>query len=138
MLGVGGAHHAASWSWVDFIFTALGLWGSIAALVVGVALITLTLQRGLPRRKRRSSGDERREPPLFAETLLCIFARPKDREALLGDFEEYFERDCARGMSGRRASTLYWARVVHSIGPQMWQAFKRLGLFGLIAAALRR
>ena len=138
MLMMLAAHHAASWSWFDFIFTALGLWGSVAALVVGVAFITLTLQHGLPRRKRRSSGDERREPPLFAEALLCIFARPKDREALMGDLEELVARDCASDMSQRRAKARYRARVLHSLWPQIKQAIKRVGWAGLIAAVLRR
>jgi hypothetical protein len=84
------------------------------------------------------SRNERREPPWLAESLLCIFARAKDIEALMGDFEELFARDCASGMSKRRASARYWARVLRSIGPQMWQAIRRVGLLGLIAAALRR
>ena len=81
------------------------------------------------------------EPPGLAESLLCIFARTtraKDIDAIMGDFEELFARDCASGMSERRAAARYWARVLRSIGPQMWQAIKRIGLFGLIAAALKR
>ena len=81
------------------------------------------------------------EPPPLAESLLCIFARTtrvKDIDALMGDFEELFARDCASGMSKRRADTRYWSRVIRSIRPQLWQAFRRLGLFGLIAALLRR
>ena len=130
----GHAHHAASW--FDYIFSALGLGGSgVAALVVAAALITLTLQHGLPRRKRQSSGNERREPPWLAESLLCIFA--KDIEALIGDFKEYFGRDCAKG-SERRAVALYWARVLRSLRPQIWQWINRVGWAALIAAVLKR
>jgi hypothetical protein len=75
-------------------------------------------------------------PPRLAEFLLCIFARTKDIEALMGDFEELFERDCTSG-THRRAVIRYWARVIRSVGPQMWQAVKRVGWLGLIAAALR-
>ena len=78
------------------------------------------------------------EPPLLAESLLCIFARTKDIDALMGCFEEHFARDCASGMSQRRANVRYWSRVLHSIGPQILQAIRRVGLLGLIAAALRR
>jgi hypothetical protein len=73
-----------------------------------------------------------------AEVLLCIFARAKDREALMGDFEELFERDCASGMPRSRANARYWARVFNSVGPQICQFVKRVGLLGLIAAAFRR
>ena len=83
------------------------------------------------------SGDIR-EPPGVAEFLLCIFARAKDIDALMGDLEEDFARDRALGMSKRRAAARYWARVLRSVGPQMWQAIRRVGLLGLIAAALRR
>jgi len=144
-MGVMTPPHHAVVSWFDSIFSVLGLWGfGFAGLVLAslAALITLTAQNvllnGLYRRKRRISGNERREPPLLAESLLCIFARTKDIEALMGDFEERFARDCASGMSQRRAVFRYWSQVLRSIGPQMWQAIKRVGLLGLIAAALRR
>jgi hypothetical protein len=79
--------------------------------------------------------------PGLAESLLIIFARAtrtKDIDALAGDLEERFNRDCASGRSRRRAARRYWAHVVRSIGPQMCQAFRRLGWLGLIAAFLRR
>jgi len=84
-----------------------------------------------------SSGNERREPPWMAE-FLCAFARAKDIDALMGDFAELFARDCLAGMSQRRAVVRYWVRVLHSIGPQMSQAIRRVGVLGLLAAALRR
>lgn len=77
------------------------------------------------------------EPPWLAEFLLGAFARTRDIEALMGDFEEHFTRDCAR-MSQRRANVRYWSLVVRSIGPQFWQFIRRVGLLGLIAAVLRR
>jgi hypothetical protein len=86
-------------------------------------------------------GRDTLEPPGLAEILLCIFARTtrtKDIDALAGDFEERFARDCASGMSRRRAVRRYWGHVVRSIGPQMCQALRRLGWLGLIAAFLRR
>ncbi len=82
-------------------------------------------------------GDTR-EPPLLAEFLLGAFARTKDIDALLGDEEERFARNCASGMSDRRAAARYWARVLRSVWPQMWRAIKRAGWAGLIAAVLRR
>jgi hypothetical protein len=136
LTGAGGPpHHTAS----SFDSIAHSLPYGLAGLVVAVlGALTMTFVMKALWERRRSNGNGRREPPLFAEALLCVFARPKDREALMGDFEELFAQDCALGMSGRRASTRYWARVLRSIGPQMWQAVRRVGLLGLIAAALRR
>jgi hypothetical protein len=111
-------------AWVEFI-----TWGTM--IVGGVGLVL-----GLRRWKRGSSSNGRREVPGLAEFLLCIFARAKDIEALMGDFEEYFERDCASGMSERRAVVRYWARVLRSLWPQIWQWIKRVGWAGLIAAVL--
>jgi len=83
-----------------------------------------------------------REPPWLAESLLCIFARvarAKDIDALMGDFAELFERDCASGLLRRRAVARYWARVIRSIGTKLWQAVRRVGLIiGLIIAELLR
>ena len=45
----------------------------------------------------------------------------------MGDFEELFARDYEAGMSQRRAVVRYWARVLRSIGPQTWQAIRRVG-----------
>ena len=123
-------------SWYDFLFTFPWLSGFVGVLVAltGALIVTFAMKTW---EERRSSGNERREPPWLAETLLGVFARTKDIEALLGDFEEDFKRHCAC-MSERRAVRRYWARVLRSVGPQMWQAIRRIGLLGLIAAALRR
>ena len=70
---------------------------------------------------------------------VVLFARAKDVDALMGDFEELFARDCESGISLRRAVVRYWARVLRSIGPQIWQAIRRVGVLGsLVAAALKR
>ena len=134
---------------IHFIFSVApwGL-GGVAAGLAGLAVsvtgaliaqyLMSRLEDRLQGRRHRSSGTEQPALPWLAESLLCIFARAKDIEALMGDFEELFARDCASGMSRRRAVARYWARMLRSAGPQIWQAIKRLGLFGLIAAALRR
>jgi hypothetical protein len=79
-----------------------------------------------------------REPPGLAEFLLGSFARAKDIEALKDHFEELFERDCASGMSERRAVRRYWAKVLRSLWPQIWQWINRVGWAALIAAVLKR
>ena len=88
--------------------------------------------------ERRSSRPGQRPFPILAESILCIFARSKDIDALMGDFEELFARDVATGMSSRRAVVRYWARVLRSIGPQIWQAIKRVSWLGLLATVLGR
>jgi hypothetical protein len=98
-----------------------------------LVLPILLERRSLP----KISGNERREAPWLAESLLRIFARTKDIEALIGDFEEYFRRDCASG-SERRAVVRYWARVLRSLWPQIWQWINRVGWAALIAAVLKR
>jgi hypothetical protein len=69
----------------------------------------------------------RSSPPLVAEFLLCLFARKKDTVTLVGDLQEYFSRDLDAGISVRRAKARYWARVLGSIGPQVWQMLLRVG-----------
>jgi hypothetical protein len=133
MLTMGGVHAA---SWLDLIS---GLPHALEGLVVAVfgALAMTTVLEILRQGKRGSSSNERREVPWLAESLLRIFARTKDIEALIGDFEEYFGRDCASG-SERRAVARYWARVLRSLWPQIWQWINRVGWAALIAAVLKR
>ena len=79
-----------------------------------------------------------RRGPWLAESLLCVFARAKDIEALMGDFEELFAKDCETGLSRRRAVVRCWVRVLRSVGPLMRQAIRRVGVLGLLAVALKR
>jgi hypothetical protein len=137
LTGAGGAspHHAASW--FDLIADLNWLLASLAVIVVvaGIMLFDFSLKRRL---LREISRNDRRQPPWLAESLLCIFARAKDIDALMGDFEELFARDRASGMSEHRAVARYWARVLRSLWPQIWQWTKRIGWAGLIAVVLRK
>jgi hypothetical protein len=107
----------------------------LGGLLLGAIIVALIALQVL--RKRRPSGNQRRELPRTAEALLCIFARAKDIDALMGDFEELYARDTASGMSQSRAVVRYWARVLRSVGPLACRAIKRVGMVGLIAAAIR-
>jgi hypothetical protein len=76
-------------------------------------------------------------PPATAEWVLTFLAPPRRVEALLGDLEESFHRDCAaRGI--RRAAWLYWARSLRSIAPLLWMAAKRAGVAAAVAETMRR
>jgi hypothetical protein len=138
LTGVGGPavpQHAASWfESISDLNWFLATFGVIATLFVTQLVISSRTRRSL----LEVSGNDRREPPRLAESLLYVFARTKDIEALRGDFEEYFERDCASGMSEGRAGALYWARVLRSLWPQIGQWINRVGWAGLIAAVLKR
>jgi hypothetical protein len=130
LTGAGGAAHPHVASWYDILgfspWWAVALWVTVSVFATGFFVV------------RRSDGDKRREAPWLAESLLYIFARAKDIESMMGDFEELFARDCDSGMSNRRAIARYWARVLRSIRPQLLQALKRIGWAGLIAAVLRK
>ncbi len=76
-------------------------------------------------------------PPAAAEWLLTLLVRARRAEALLGDLEERYRRDIeARG--NRPAWWLYWARALNSLGPLLWSAIKRVGIFAAVADVARR
>lgn len=76
--------------------------------------------------------------PKFAEFLVGAVAKKRYRNSLLQSLDEDFRNDRAAGMSVRRARLRYWAASLNSIGPQLWAASKRIGLFGLLADYARR
>jgi hypothetical protein len=76
-------------------------------------------------------------PPALAEHLLLLLVKRRRAEALLGDFAELFQKDYAAG-GLRRARLNYWARALNSVGPLLWLAGKRLGIFAALAAAARK
>jgi hypothetical protein len=139
LMGAGGSPHVQTGIW-DWFLAHQGGW-VVLFVILGVSglLVFYSLGAGLLFSRRQGQVDRNgRSPPLLAETLLCVFARAKDIDALMGDFEELFDRDREAGMSQSRAKVRYWARVLRSTGPQMWQAAKRVGWLGLIAAVMRR
>jgi hypothetical protein len=76
-------------------------------------------------------------PPAAGEWLLTLLIRGRRAEALLGDLEELYRRDCdARGI--RRASWLYWARALKSLGPLLWSAIKKIGIVAAVTEMARR
>lgn len=110
----------------------VGFVGTLAAVVSTVVFWRMA-RKSFREKNTREDG-----PPQLAELLVCVFARAKDIDGLMGDLQERFERDSAAGMSQHRAKTRYWGRVARSLLPQMWQFAKRIGLYGLIASSLRR
>ncbi|CCJ06505.1 Hypothetical protein BN69_1054 [Methylocystis sp. SC2] len=78
-----------------------------------------------------------REPPLFAEFLVGLFAKKRYRASLLQCLDEDFRNDIVSGISLRRAKWRYWAAAVHTIFPQLWAAIKRIGVIGIVADYVR-
>lgn len=78
-----------------------------------------------------------REPPLFAELLVGLFAKKRYRASLLQCLDEDFRNDIVSGISLRRAKWRYWAAAVHTIFPQLWAAIKRIGVIGIVADYVR-
>lgn len=73
----------------------------------------------------------RNAPPAVAEFLMMVFASKKQTDAILGDMEERFSRDC-KSLTLRRAQLRYWALTIRNLGPLTIRAFKRLGNVALM------
>ena len=76
-------------------------------------------------------------PPPFAERCMMLFASRSTREAVIGDMEQQFQANCQR-FGIKRARRLYWAETIHSLGPLIWTAIKRVGIAGLALAGLKK
>ena len=76
-------------------------------------------------------------PPRLAEFFVALFLSKKKRDAVLGDLEERFDKNC-EDFGLRRARVRYWAEALNSLGPLFWSAFKKLGFGALLFAWLRR
>jgi Domain of unknown function (DUF4332) len=75
-------------------------------------------------------------PPPLAEFLIAICAPKEVQEGLIGDLHEKF---CERASQDyARAKRLYWAEAVRSVLPIIWSKLKRLGVFGVAVAILRK
>lgn len=97
----------------------------------------LLVRRALARDNALDLPKQIAAPPASAEWLLTLLLKRHRVDALLGDLEELFHRDCgARG--DRRARWLYWARVLRSVAPLLWSAIKKAGIFAAVADVARR
>jgi hypothetical protein len=98
--------------------------------------------RRLLQRLSVSEGTDARgdgiEPPRLAEFLVGALAKRRYRAGLLQCLDHKFQSDLANGLSHRRARARYWAAALNTIGPQLWAAAKRVGLFSLLADYARR
>jgi len=79
----------------------------------------------------------RKGPPGFAQWLILLLIKGRRADAILGDLDEIFARDCEQH-GVKRARWLYRARVLHSIAPLLWVAIKRFGVVAAVADLVRR
>jgi hypothetical protein len=79
------------------------------------------------------------DPPVLAEFLLTLLATTRRADAMIGDLNERFTREC-REFGRDRAVRLYWARALRSLGPLLWRAIGKVvisavkRIFGLSGA----
>jgi hypothetical protein len=65
------------------------------------------------------------DPPEIAEFLLTMLATTRGADAMIGDLNERFTREC-KEFGRNRAVRLYWARALRSIGPLLWRAIGKV------------
>jgi hypothetical protein len=64
-------------------------------------------------------------PPKIAEFMLTMLATTRGAEAMIGDLNERFTREC-KEFDRDRAVRLYWARTLRSLGPLLWRAIGKV------------
>jgi hypothetical protein len=74
-------------------------------------------------------------PPGVAEVILGLVTSDKMREAVRGDYEEEFHANCIK-IGRDRARRMYWAGVLHSALPLVWNKVREAGIFGLLTKFL--
>jgi hypothetical protein len=74
------------------------------------------------------------DPPNFAEFLLIAFSSLSRGDAMIGDLNEHFDRECEK-LGRRRAVWRYWARTLRSLWPLLWRKAVK---WGALIAALKR
>jgi hypothetical protein len=77
------------------------------------------------------------DPPGIAEFLLTALLKPSQADALTGDLNEHFARDCEKS-GRRRAVRLYWARTLRSLWPLLWRAMGKAVKWGAVIDTVRR
>jgi len=83
------------------------------------------------------SSAEQKEPPKLAELIFRVLEKPRSRDALIGDLEEQFLRN-VKQFGYRRARRFYWADALSSVWPLVVRKLKRIGVWGLLVACLKR
>jgi hypothetical protein len=83
----------------------------------------------------RADTPDTPDPPKIAEFILMVLA--SNAEAMLGDLNERFTDDCQR-IGKRRATRLYWARTLRSIGPILIRWLRKALKWGVVIEAARR
>lgn len=107
--------------------------------LVRSSLLAPRLRSTRPARARRvtSVAEQLPQPPVLGEALLALFC-PKNRARhVMGCLEEIFHEDI-KTKGKRRAKLLYWAAVLHSIGPLLCVKVRKAGLIALLLEIGRR
>jgi hypothetical protein len=77
------------------------------------------------------------EPPQLADLCLSLLLSSAKSEAIIGDLNESFLRDCLHFVADR-AKRMYWGRTLRSLWPLMRRAAVRLIKWGVLIESVRR
>ena len=72
----------------------------------------------------------------MAEFLLTALATTRTVEAMIGDLNEHFTRDCEE-LGQHRAVRLYWARALRALWPLLRRAIGKALKWGAVIATTR-
>ena len=84
-----------------------------------------------------STEVETPDPPFAAELLLSLFLTKKRADAVIGDLNEQFHKNCLQ-CTPARARRLYWRGALRSVGPLLMRAIGRAIRLGAFAEFVRR
>jgi hypothetical protein len=73
------------------------------------------------------------DPPSVAEFLAAAIIPKNRRDAILGDLDERFARDCSE-FGAKRARLRYWGYVISSAVPLLWSRTKKIRALAYLAA----
>ncbi|MDQ6867340.1 MAG: hypothetical protein M3178_02620 [Pseudomonadota bacterium] len=124
-------------TWFGFLFL-LGWNVTLSALIFNSDLVGPFVKSIVFPIRTSQGSDKITEPPIIPEFLVGLFVKRRYRNGLLQNLEDDFESNLAAGATVRRARRKYWSAALHSIGPQLFAAAKRIGIIGLIADYARR
>ncbi len=77
------------------------------------------------------------DSPKIAEFLLTMILQSSRADAVIGDLNEYFTREC-KEFGRDRAVRLYWARTLRSLWPLLRRAIGKALKWGAVIATMRR
>ncbi len=111
--------------------------GEAAANAAGVADATAALAQAADAAATLALLKSAAEPPQLADFCLSLCLSGAKAEAVIGDLNEKFHRDCDH-FGAERARRMYWGRTLRSLGPLLLRIGSRVIRWGLVIESVRR